>query len=149
MILIDRSCSALGGSLVRLRSVVLRRASMPFSVLFVPSISNVCIFQWVSSYFFSFCNYVCLLVCLMVFYATFNNISAISWRSVLLVEETGGPAKKTTDISQVTDKLYHIMLYTSPWSRFELTTSVVIGTDYTGSCKSNCHTITTTAAPIL
>jgi hypothetical protein len=25
----------------------------------------------------------------MVFNATFNNISAISWRSVLLVEETG------------------------------------------------------------
>ena len=34
-------------------------------------------------------------------------------------EESG----KTTDLSQVTDKLYHIMLYTSPWSRFELTTS--------------------------
>jgi hypothetical protein len=31
-----------------------------------------------------------------------------------------------------------------PWSRFELTTSVVIGTDNTGSCKSNYHTITTT-----
>jgi hypothetical protein len=28
---------------------------------------------------------------LMVFNATFNNISAISWRSVLLVEENGGP----------------------------------------------------------
>ena len=27
----------------------------------------------------------------MVFNATFNNISAISWRSVLLVEETGVP----------------------------------------------------------
>jgi len=26
----------------------------------------------------------------MMFNATFNNISAISWRSVLLVEETGG-----------------------------------------------------------
>jgi hypothetical protein len=32
-----------------------------------------------------------LLVGLMVFNATFNNISVISWRSVLLVEETGGP----------------------------------------------------------
>jgi hypothetical protein len=27
----------------------------------------------------------------MVFNATFNNISAISWQSVLLVEETGLP----------------------------------------------------------
>jgi len=27
---------------------------------------------------------------LMVFNATFNNISVISWQSVLLVEETGG-----------------------------------------------------------
>jgi hypothetical protein len=27
----------------------------------------------------------------MVFKATFNNISVISWRSVLLVEETGVP----------------------------------------------------------
>jgi hypothetical protein len=30
-----------------------------------------------------------MFVCLMVFNATFNNISVISWRSVLLVEETG------------------------------------------------------------
>jgi hypothetical protein len=34
----------------------------------------------------------------MVFNATFNNISVISWRSVFLVKET------------VTDKLYHVML---------------------------------------
>ena len=40
----------------------------------------------------------------MVSNATFNNISVKSRRSVLLVEET-------TDLSQVTDKLYHIMLY--------------------------------------
>jgi hypothetical protein len=32
-----------------------------------------------------------------------------------------GP-EKNTDWSQVTYKLYHIMLYTSAWSRFELTT---------------------------
>ena len=31
------------------------------------------------------------LVGFMVFNATFNNISVISWRSVLLVEETGRP----------------------------------------------------------
>jgi hypothetical protein len=30
----------------------------------------------------------------MVVNATFNNISVISWRSVLLVEETGVPEKK-------------------------------------------------------
>ena len=32
-------------------------------------------------------------VCLMVLNATFNNISVISWRSVLLVEETRGPGE--------------------------------------------------------
>ena len=41
----------------------------------------------------------------MVFNATFNNISVISWWSVLLVEEIGGVLPK------VTDKLYHIMMY--------------------------------------
>ena len=34
-----------------------------------------------------------LFVCLMVFKATFNSISVISWRSVLLVEETAGPGE--------------------------------------------------------
>ena len=53
--------------------------------------------------------------------------------------------EKTIDLSQVTDKLYHIMLYTSPWSRFELT-SVIIATDCMVSCKSNYHTITATTA---
>ena len=43
----------------------------------------------------------------MVFNATFNNISVISWQSALLVEYL----EKTTDLSQVTDKLDHLMLY--------------------------------------
>ena len=43
----------------------------------------------------------------MVFNTTFSNISGILWQSVLLMEETG----ETTDLLQVTDKLYHIMLY--------------------------------------
>ena len=37
--------------------------------------------------------FVCLFVCLMVFNATFNNISVISWRLVLLVEKTRVPGE--------------------------------------------------------
>ena len=38
----------------------------------------------------------------MVFNATFNNkISVISWRSVLLVEETGVPGEFVSDLRQV------------------------------------------------
>ena len=37
-------------------------------------------------------------------------MSVISWRSVLLMEETEY-LEKTTDLAQVTDKLNHIMLY--------------------------------------
>jgi hypothetical protein len=46
----------------------------------------------------------------MVFIATFNNISAISWWSILLKEETEYP-DQTTHLQQVTYKLYYIMLY--------------------------------------
>jgi hypothetical protein len=41
--------------------------------------------------------FVCLFIWLMVLSATYNNISVVSWRSVLLVEDP----EKTTDLSQV------------------------------------------------
>jgi hypothetical protein len=43
-------------------------------------------------------------VCFMLFNATLNHISVISWMKQEYTE-------KTIDLSQVTDKLYHIMLY--------------------------------------
>jgi len=48
----------------------------------------------------------------MVCYATFNNISVLSWRLyiVLLVEETRISRENNRSVA-ITDKLYHIMLY--------------------------------------
>ena len=43
----------------------------------------------------------------LVFNATFSNISAISWRPVLVVEEAGVHRE---DHGQVTGKLYHLRL---------------------------------------
>ena len=76
----------------------------------------------------------------MVLIATFNNSSVILWWSG---EETQYP-KKTTDLSYVAEKLYHIML-----DRVHIAMNVVIGTACISSCKSNYHAITTTTAPLM
>jgi hypothetical protein len=51
-----------------------------------------------------------------------------------------------------TNKQY-IMYYFTPLlavlKQYELTTSVVIGTDYIGSCKSNYHAAMATTAPYI
>ena len=50
---------------------------------------NIIVFQivWTVIYI------LCLFVCLMVFNDAFNNISVMSWQSVLLVEEIGRPGE--------------------------------------------------------
>ena len=79
-----------------------------------------------------------LLFNIIVFNATFTNIPVTSWWSVLLVEEI-------TDMPQVTDKLYQIMLNRLhlAWAVCELITVVVIGTD----CKGSYATTMTRTAP--
>ena len=56
--------------------------------------------------------------------------------------------QKTNDLSQVTDKLYHIMLYQVYLSMNAVQTLLaLIVTNCTGTCKSNHHTISTMTAP--
>jgi hypothetical protein len=54
-----------------------------------------------------------LRVGLLVFNTTFNNVSVISWRSVLFVEfsVSGVPGEKHLLLVSFSYKLYHIMLY--------------------------------------
>jgi hypothetical protein len=69
------------------------------------------------------------LVWFMVFNATFNNISVISWRSVLSMEETGVPGEKHWQNLSL-----HVVSSTPRYEGFELTTLVMIDTVCTVSC---------------
>ena len=82
----------------------------------------------------------------MVFNGTFKNISVISWRLVLLVNETIVPGENHWPAANHWPNCSHGLVLSTP--RDELTTLVVIDTDCTGSSKSNYHTVTTTA-PII
>jgi hypothetical protein len=71
----------------------------------------------------------------MVFNATFNNISVISWRSVLLVEETGENHQPVANHWQtLSHNVVHLALI-QIWIRI-------------GS-KSNYHVIMATTAPYI
>jgi hypothetical protein len=85
----------------------------------------------------------------MVFNATFNNISVILWRLVLLMEVTGVPRENHWPTASDWQILSHnVVLSTPRLSGIRLTTLVVIGTDCIGSCRSNYHTIMNTTAAL-
>ena len=74
----------------------------------------------------------------MVFNATFNNISVKSWRSVLLMEETGGPGENHQPaVSHWQTGTHTVLLLALSGSR----THNISG-DCIGSCKSNYQMIT-------
>jgi hypothetical protein len=89
------------------------------------------------------------IIIILVFNATFNNISVIKWPSVLLVEETRIHWENHRQAWSHW-QAYHIMLYRVHLAcmGFELATLVMMGTDYIGSYESNYHMITTTTTPI-
>ena len=64
----------------------------------------------------------------------FGGRNRSTWRKPLTCRKT------------LTNLSHNIVSSTQTWTGFKLTTLVVIGTDYTGSYKSNYHTITTITA---
>jgi hypothetical protein len=82
----------------------------------------------------------------MVFNSTFNNISVISWLSVLLVEETEVPIENHRPAASHWQTLSHNDVSSTPHHEqgSNSPTLVVIDTDCTSSYKSNYHSIETT-----
>ena len=82
----------------------------------------------------------------MVFNATFNNISVISWRSVLLLDEIGVHGENHWPAASHWQILSHNVVHLT-MSRIWTPTLMVISTDCIGSCESNYHTITAMTTP--
>jgi hypothetical protein len=88
-------------------------------------------------------------VTVMVFNAILNNISDISWRSVLLVEEIGVPGENYRPATSQWQTLSHNVVSSTP-RLSGIQTQNFSGDRHrlqiVGSCN-NYHTITTTKAP--
>ena len=91
-----------------------------------------------------------LVYSVLLFNATFNNISVISWRSVLLVEETGVPGENHQPVASHRQTLSHSVV--SSTACHEQGSNLQLHSDrhllHMCSCKSNHQTISTTTAPL-
>ena len=95
-------------------------------------------------------------VMVLMFNTTFNTISVISWRSVLLVDETGEPRDNHRPATSHWQTLSHNVVSSTPRlsrirthnisARIKLTTLVLVWTNYKGRCKFNYHTNTALTA---
>jgi hypothetical protein len=83
-----------------------------------------------------------IMVLVMVFNATFNNISvtSISWTSLFFMEENQSTWRNPPTCCK---SLTNYITVHFTWAGFELTTLVVIESDCTASYKFNYHLITT------
>jgi hypothetical protein len=88
--------------------------------------------SWIYNYLLSTSALLFYRVKVMMFNGTFNNISVISWRSVLLVQETVVPGENHRPVASHWQTLSH-----NAESYFKLRSLVVICTDCISSCKSN------------
>jgi energy-coupling factor transporter transmembrane protein EcfT len=89
------------------------------------------------------------MVWFMMINATFNNILTISWQSVLLAEETGVPGENHRPVASHWETSSHNIVSSTPRHKRGSNSQLqwFSGTNCTGSCKSNYHTITTRTPP--
>ena len=82
-------------------------------LLSLPLCHSGCVFYFyilmmvIRAYYITFISVLNIGIGVIVFNATFNNISAISWRSVLLVEETGVPGENQRNIASREQTVSH------------------------------------------
>ena len=81
----------------------------------------------------------------MVFNATFNNISVISWRSVLLVEETRVPGENLRPVAGHWQTLSHNVVSSIPRLVVIRTHNFSDDGYCIGCCRSHYHSMGTTA----
>ena len=62
----------------------------------------------------------------MVFNAPFNNISVISWRSVLLMEETGVPGENHRPATSHQQTLSHNVVSSTPKEEFFIACVILV-----------------------